>query len=219
VIAHRGTKPPNLGSLWKDLFGVVFENHVPQMSSAGTFAHNVVEVLQEVNQLKRVIFQLFFTGHSVGGWLAQVTTFTTQYLKREGNLFLKSYNDSECYHPYTVVFDSPGFKDMLSEMTEQLDVHLDGFSIEFEQLDITSYLSAPNLINKFKSHLGTVYRIFSDMSDMGMRKKITPIYNLATHSMDKIVQAFDPQTGQVYKVEQGQLKVQVVVDWPINAGL
>jgi hypothetical protein len=56
---------------------VVFENRVPQMSSASTFAHNVVEVLQKVNQLKRARFQLFFTRHFVGGWLAQVTTFTT----------------------------------------------------------------------------------------------------------------------------------------------
>jgi hypothetical protein len=32
VIAHRGTRPTKLGSLWTDLFGMVFENHVPQMS-------------------------------------------------------------------------------------------------------------------------------------------------------------------------------------------
>jgi hypothetical protein len=37
--------------------------------------------------------------------------------------------------------------------------------------------------------------------------------------VDKVLQAFDPQIGQVYKVEQGQLKVQVVVDWTINSGL
>jgi putative lipase involved disintegration of autophagic bodies len=51
------------------------------MSSASTFAHKVVEVLQEVNKIKGVSFQLFFTGHSLGGWLAQITTFTTEYLK------------------------------------------------------------------------------------------------------------------------------------------
>jgi hypothetical protein len=34
--------------------------------------------------------------------------------------------------------------------------------------------------------------------------------------MDKIVQAFDPETGQVHKNEKGQLKVQLVVDWPIS---
>jgi hypothetical protein len=111
---------------------VVFENHVPQMSSASTFAHSVVEVLQEVNQLKWVSFQLFFTGHSVRGWLTQVTTFTTQYLKREGNLFLKIYNDSDNYHPHTVLFDSSGCKDMLSEMTDKLDVWLDIRSVELE---------------------------------------------------------------------------------------
>jgi hypothetical protein len=38
----------------------------------------------------------------------------------------------------------------MSEMTDKLDVRLDGRSIELEQLDITSYLSAPNVINTCK---------------------------------------------------------------------
>jgi len=37
--------------------------------------------------------------------------------------------------------------------------------------------------------------------------------------MDKIVEAFDPETGQVYKDEQGQVKVQFVIDWPGSDGL
>jgi hypothetical protein len=52
---------------------------------------------------------------------------------------------------------------------------------------------------------------------MGRRIKLTALYNLVTHGMQKIVEAFDPQTGQVHKDEQGQLKVQVVLDWPICA--
>jgi hypothetical protein len=36
--------------------------------------------------------------------------------------------------------------------------------------------------------------------------------------MHRILQMFDPETGQVGKDEQDQLKVQVVVDWPISAG-
>jgi len=35
----------------------------------------------------------------------------------------------------------------------------------------------------------------------------------------KIVQALGPETGQVHKGEQGQLSVQVVVNWPISARL
>jgi len=219
VIAHRGTKPTNVGALWTDLKGMVHNGYVWQMESASTFTHKVVEVLREVNRIKEVSFQLFFTGHSLGGWLAQVTTFTTEYLKREGNLFLRSNNDQDCFHSHTVVFDSPGCRDILSQMRDKFDIRLDGRSIDIEHLDITSYLSAPNRINTCNAHLGTVFRIFIDLSDMGWLQRHTALYNIVTHSMDKIVQAFDPETGQVHKDEQGQLKVQVVIDWPVCCGL
>jgi len=219
VIAHRGTKLSNLGALWTDIVGVIFKHHVPQMGSASTFARKVVEVLRKFNQGKGTNFQVFFTGHSLGGWLGQITTLTTKYLTIEGNTFLKTNNVPQSYHPHTVVFDSPGCKDMLSEMADKLDVRLDGRSIDLEHLDITSYLSAPNRINTCKKHLGTVYRIFTDLSDMGWWKKHTALYNLVTHSVDKIVEAFDPVTGQVDKDEQGNLKIQAVVDWPVTAGL
>jgi len=45
------------------------------------------------------------------------------------------------------------------------------------------------------------------------------LYNLETDSINKIVQAFGPETGQVYKDEQGLLKMQVVIDWTISAGI
>ena len=219
VIAHRGTDPKKFGALWADVVGVLFKHHVPQMSSASTFAHKVVEVLRLVNQEKVVVFQVLFTGHSLGGWLAQITNFTTKYLDRKESTFLKGDNVSQRFHPHTVVFDSPGCKDMLSQMTDKFDVRLDGRSIDLDLLDITSYLSAPNLINTCNRHLGTVYRIFTDLSDMGWREKNTALYNLATHSMQKIVEAFDPNTGQIREDEQGKLKIQVVVDWPVTAGL
>jgi len=219
LIAHRGTDPKNLGALWTDLKGVVLNRYVSQMKSASTFAHKVVEVLREINQENGPIFQVFFTGHSLGGWLAQVTTFTMKYLQIERNTFVKSVTVPQSFHPHTVVFENPGCKDMLSEMRDTFDVRLDGCSIDLEHLDITSYLSAPNRINTCNEHVGTVYRIFTDLSDMGWWKKHSPLYNLATHSMDKIVEAFDPDTGQVREDEQGKLKVQVVIDWPVSSGL
>jgi hypothetical protein len=51
VIAHRGTKLTNFGSLWTDAVGVVFENHVLHMGSASTFELKVVEVLEEFIRL------------------------------------------------------------------------------------------------------------------------------------------------------------------------
>jgi uncharacterized protein YutD len=217
VIAHRGADLQNVGALWTDLKGVVLNHYVPQMESSSTFAHKVVEVLQEVYCRVGVSFQLFFTGYSLGGWLAQINTFTTEYLKREHNVFLKN-DDIQHYHPHTVVFDSPGCKMMLSQMKDTFDVRLDGRSISLKHLDITSYLSAPNRINTCNKHVGTVYRIFIDLSDMGWWEKHTALYNLATASLHKIVEAFDPETGQVHRDDLGKTKIRVVVDWPYSAG-
>ena len=172
VIAHRGTDPTKFGALWTDIVGVLFKHHVPQMSSASTFAYNIVEVLRLINQEKGVQFQVFFTGHSLGGWLAQITNFTTKYLDRKGITFLKSENVSQWFHPHTVVFDSPGCENMLSQMADELDVLYDGRSIDIELLDITSYLSAPNRINTCNKHVGMVCRIFPDLSDMGWLENI-----------------------------------------------
>jgi len=172
VIAHRCTKGTNLGArsvhknlgaLLTNVNGVLHNQYVPQMESAITFALKVVEGLRDISRKNGVSFQLFYTGHSLGGWLAQITTFTTEYLKIEGNVFLKSNDYKDCYHPHTVVFDSPGCKDMLSKMVDKLDVGKDGYSIDLEQLDITSYLSAPNLINTCNRYLGTVYCISTEL--------------------------------------------------------
>ena len=133
VIVHRGTQ------LWTDLAGVVLKHHVLQMSSASTFAHKIVEVPRVVNKIKGVRFQLFFTGHCLGGWLAHVTIFAARYLKTGENLLFRS-NDRKYYHPHTVVFDSPGCKNMLSELRDEFDMFLSGSSMDIELLDITSYL-------------------------------------------------------------------------------
>jgi len=66
VIAHRGTDFKNVGALLTDVKGVLFNNYVNQMSSASTFANKVIAVLQEIEQEKKVTFELFFTVHSLG---------------------------------------------------------------------------------------------------------------------------------------------------------
>jgi hypothetical protein len=168
-------------------------------------------------------------------WLTQDNDFTLKHIEDNAGTFLKklttpgeqhtsstvqdSHDVTHSYHPHTVVFDSQGCKNMLSQMADILDVRHHGGTIDLNHLDITSYLSAPNLINTCNSHLGTVYRIFTDLSDMGWKEKHTALYNLATHRMDKIVQVFDPKTGQVHKDDKGELKIREVVDWPVGAGL
>jgi len=49
--------------------------------------------------------------------------------------------------------------------------------------------------------------------------KNTAWYHLATHNKDNIVEAFDPVTWKVRKDDKGNLKIQMVADWPVNACL
>jgi len=162
------------------------------MNSASTFANKMVAVLQEIEQEKKVSFEVFFTGHSLGGWLAQITNFTTKYLylEEKGGKFLKKlereehepYASSavqdgleftESYHPHTLVFDSPGCEKLLLNMKRTFDIYHHGSSLDLLHLDITSYMSAPNRINICNTHLGTVYHICTDLCHMGCHKKCT----------------------------------------------
>ena len=79
---------------------------------------------------------------------------------------------------------------------EEFGVRLDGHSIELEQLDVTSYLSTANRISTCK-HVRMVCHIFTDLSDVGWQLKLTAFYNLATQSVDKIVETPDPEKGQI----------------------
>jgi len=125
VITHRGTDIKNNGALVTDVKGVLFNNYVNQISSASTFANNVVAVLHDIEQEKKVCIELFFTDHFLGGWLAQISAFTTEYLEDKEGTFLKKWKREKdeplacrtvqdthdvrhSYHPHTVVFDSPG---------------------------------------------------------------------------------------------------------------
>jgi len=91
VFAHRGANIKNIGALVTDVKGVLFNNYVNQIRSASTFANNVVAVLQEREQEEKFCFELFFTDHSLGGWLAQITAFTTEYLEEKEGTFLKKW--------------------------------------------------------------------------------------------------------------------------------
>jgi len=65
---------------------------------------------------------------------------------------------------------------MLSQMTDKFCVRPDGRSIDIEQLDITSYLSAPNRFNSCNKHVMSVHRIFTDLCDMGWWVKHNVLY-------------------------------------------
>ena len=158
---------------------------------------------------------MFFTIHHLGGWLAQVTTFTAECLKTKCILFLNFDKEEDCFHPHTFVFENPGCKELLYQMAYKYKGKYFDPNFEIEHIDITSYLSAPNRFNSCKKHVGTVYRIFPDLSDMGWLTNNFELYNFQAHDMDEIVKFFDLKTGQVIKDNEVNRKIKLVIDWPI----
>lgn len=144
--------------------------------------------------------------HSLGGWLAQITTFSAAFLK-PNDVSFERWNDLEPFHAQTTVFDSPGCLPMLKKLKEKFETEEN--KIALNSLSITSYLSAPNQVNTCNEHFGKVYRIFFDTSKMNYMDRNLG-YTLMTHSIENIVKFFCPQK---------ELNIQEVLEWPTREGL
>ena len=171
VIAHRGTETKDFRNFFVDFYadvkGIVLNKYASQMNSACTLANIVVKTIKNINETKNINSHLCMTGHSLGGWLAQITTFTVKYLIKVDDK-IGFQNNKDCktgYHARTVVFDSPGCRSMLLRMADDFGVrHSDIDSLYVNSLDITSYLSAVNRVNTCGIHVGTIFQI--DASDI-----------------------------------------------------
>jgi hypothetical protein len=128
-------------------------------------------------------------------------------LKKENDEPTAGSTVQQSYHAHTVVFESPGCKKMLSQMQSTVYLPPNGSSIVLQHLDITSYLSAPNLINTCKRHLGTVCRILTDFSRLSWWNKYI-FYLAKTHESDKIECAFKPAVDKP--------EIEEVIDWPLG---
>lgn len=200
VFAHRGTEFNNINALLTDIEGIICNQFTSQMESACSF---VAYVLME---LSLETLSVSFTGHSLGGWLAQITTFSTEYLTmNEEGFHEKNYQDFKC-HPHAVVFDSPGCQEMLIKLSENYYHRYQNKSQHLiKALDITTYLSSPNLINTCNRHVGTLYRIFPEVPDWGLNwnnfcKKLTAksheviLYSLQNHGLKGILAVLNKET-------------------------
>lgn len=91
VLAHRGTKFRNLGSVYADIKSVWLTEYSDHMSSSVTFGDKIKRAILDVNKREGVRYTLTITGHSLSGWLAQVTAITTKHLKKTGRRVYSSF--------------------------------------------------------------------------------------------------------------------------------
>ncbi len=143
-----------------------------------------------VSEPHRTPYRLSTTGHSLGGFLAQVCVFWAQRPQFQST-----------YHPdiSAVVFDSPGAVDFL--MTLQSQLLAEQARIPIHQLDIQNFCALPTLVSTFGRHTGTLWDLCVETRDLQHAF-------INGHRLHWIMQGFDPQTGQPGAAARRML------DWP-----
>ena len=203
ILAHRGTHSM-VKDLSTDILGVVKGAVEGQQESALDYAKKVVEIAKGYD------YRVGFVGHSLGGWLAQLTTCWCKALGLDD--------------VYAVTLDTPGAEGMMIN-------YLDGktivpmIDIDLNNMDFTHYLSVPNIVNSCNKQAGDLFHItpqfYSEKKgwrswfslgswlEWGIYFQKDVEYLLQAHSSANLLAAFDPLTGMpkeelVYKV----------VSWP-----
>ena len=140
VLAHRVT---HLADLFREDFNglVDFKTTIFNLKIKET-ARQVVNLVKTNGNFTG--FALSFTGHSLGGWIADLCVY---YCHR-----LYDYQNVKA-----VTFDAPGSEMMLKLLDKETNPNQKTFDVT--KLDIVSYLSLPNLINSVDKHVGLCYLV------------------------------------------------------------
>ncbi|HVT62099.1 MAG TPA: hypothetical protein VHD33_01250 [Legionellaceae bacterium] len=181
VIAHAGTMPERSATLRADAEGIVGRKPDPLLLDALTLPQKQRE---EVQRLLSEGYTLSFTGHSLGGFLAELSVYAC--LRRWG---LSSPEVS------AVTFDSPGS----IEVMEYWQSDISAEKIDLSRLNIIGFLSSPNLVNTFYRHPGSVYRLVQPVKNEKGKKQAGVLgfkkYLLDSHDLPTMMELFDKGTG------------------------
>jgi hypothetical protein len=156
-----------------------FEKVTKQFAFADLFYSRLKETLKK-QKIDFDGYKCSYTGHSLGAILAEVMAWQNNKSK-------------------AVTFESPGTKKFIENLEK-------GNVFNFKGFKITSYLSAPNVVNTAKPHVGTLIRIFPNSQHPSTIIKNKPNGILswfshysqqttAQHNLDSILETFDEKTG------------------------
>jgi tetratricopeptide (TPR) repeat protein len=104
---------------------------------------------------ERKFYSLSFTGHGFGAWLAEQAIY---FSMKEF-----SFKGFEFDNVKAVTFDSPGSFEYLKQLNSS-NIYDKKKLFDLSDLNIVTYLSAPNFMNTCNKHIGKVYRVFSTES-------------------------------------------------------
>lgn len=215
VLAVRGEVMGALDTL-KELFSTngYVKNYIDEILG-GTIVVGQQEKHYEATEYalkkaKEKKCRLSFTGYSLGAWLAELSVFYCRAFFSQYNIDIKA-----------VTFDSPGSKRMMERL--QSNIINRETCIKLKDLPIITYLTPPNPFNCCDGHVGKVMQVEVDRKgtwresfdekapDCVKRKisaKVHSLFAMEEHDLSKILETFDPETGQPKQCEE-------MVDWPM----
>ena len=147
VLAHRGTTG-NIDAIKTDALAIALGWTDGQAKVLPKYLKKSLQFAQS----KHASF--YITGHSLGGWLAQVSMFILQTdLAQEETLqAVKQQAPIRC-----ITFDTPGAGGRFVLYRNK--------NAQLSQAHITNYLSAPNPVNSCEAHIGICYRLVFDFQN------------------------------------------------------
>ncbi|CAJ0946708.1 unnamed protein product, partial [Mesorhabditis belari] len=203
VIVHRGTQLSNLLQLKANVriaLNLISSSIVAAADwhTSQSILNNTLKLDEGTRRFVRNDYSVTITGHSLGGWLAQLCTLLRKHpaffpVGRRGKfsfgndtmLDMNQANDLHC-----VAFDSPGANAVLTRLKEDpgwLNGGPRDVEIVLQTLDITVYLANRNLVNWCGTHVGTVKTIDVMSSASFFTRWFNPI---ASHGMKGILAYF-----------------------------
>jgi hypothetical protein len=193
VIAYRGAEfsektwwnPFNLfsykGSLQANMKLWLFDQIDKQYALAAVFDNKVREYALKD---KKKDYVIYYTGHELGAALAEVVAWSRSLIERKKTNTLKKVQ--------VITFNSPGTVEIITKMMRD--------ESNFTDVELTTYLSEPNIFNTCKRHFGKVIRLFPQPK--------------STSGITSIVSAFDKATGLPFNKNGKTLDIVKVNDWP-----
>ncbi len=179
VVSFRGTD--SAGAVWEDVAGVVFNGNSPQKEAAFKVVDDVVKKAKEEG------YEVSFTGHSLGAFLASLSVFHChRYL--------------DYPQAFAVTFENPGPR----EAMEKLRPNIPG-PFDLSVLDITTYQSYPNRINTFGQQVGSIYTIDGNLGGWG---SLPGLFLKRAHGTAGMVEYFE--------ANQNNPKLVLLTDWPLG---
>jgi Flp pilus assembly protein TadD len=187
IIAHRGTEDI---TDWLANLDFITRHLNEQESSAWEFSKKIIDKYGPT-------YSYSFTGHSLGGWLALTSLY--KYKDEFVNSKKGGYQDA-----FAVTFDDPGGKDLSEALQPRVE---ENRRVDINKLDITSYLSRPNIVNTAMEHMGSVYGLVPEINIWSWLIRKTVLYTIKTHDTKLFLEEFSQSTGLPKKCV-------TVLDWP-----